>query len=123
MAVISPTIVTNNPPGDGSVITYSWTLVTSGDTGAPIPFAQWADRSVQMSGTWGAGGGTITWEGSNDGITYFALTDPQTVAIAKTADALEQVIEATLWARPRVSVANVTSVVVTLLARKQIPMR
>ena len=123
MAVISPTIVTNNPPGDGSVITYSWTLVTSGDTGAPIPFAQWADRSVQMSGTWGAGGGTITWEGSNDGITYFALTDPQTTAIAKTADALEQVIEATLWARPRVSVANVTSVVVTLLARKQIPMR
>ena len=123
MAVISPTIVTNNPPGDGSVITYSWTLVTSGDTGAPIPFAQWADRSVQMSGTWGGGGGTITWEGSNDGTTYFTLNDFGNSPISKTADALEQVIEATLWARPRVSVANVTSVVVTLLARKQIPMR
>ena len=123
MAVISPAIVTNHPPGDGSVITYSWTMVTNLDTGAPIPFAQWADRSVQMSGTWGAGGGTITWEGSNDGTTYFALSDPRADAIAKTADALEQVVGAALWARPRVSVASVTSVVVTLLARKQIPMR
>ena len=123
MAVVTPVIVTNNPPGDGSIITYSWTMVTNLDTGAPMPFAQWADRSVQMSGTWGAGGGTITWEGSNDGVTYFALSDPQTNAIAKTADALEQVVEATLWARPRVSVASVTSVVVTLLARRQNPMR
>ena len=123
MAVVTPVIVTNNPPGDGSVITYSWTMVTSGDTGAPIPFAQWADRSVQMSGTWGGGGGTITWDGSNDGVTYFTLNDFGNSPISKTADALEQVIEATLWARPRVSVASVTSVVVTLLARKQIPMR
>jgi|JI10StandDraft_1071094.scaffolds.fasta_scaffold55632_3 hypothetical protein len=120
MAVISPVIVTNNPPGDGSIITYSWTMVTANDTGAPVPFAQWADRSVQFAGTWG--GGTIVWEGSNDGTNYETLTDAQTNAITKTANALEQVIEATLWARPRVTV-SVTSVVITLLARRNNPQR
>ena len=50
------------------------------------------------------------------------LTDAQTNAITKTANALEQVIEATLWARPRVTV-SVTSVVITLLARRNNPQR
>ncbi len=120
MAVISPTIVTNNPPGDGSIITYSWTMVTATDTGAPIPFAQWADRSVQFAGTWG--GGTVVWEGSNDGTNYITLTDPQANAISKSADAIEQVMEVTLWARPKVTV-SVTSVVITLLARRPNPQR
>lgn len=121
MAVIAPVIENQSlPPGDGSIIRYTWTMVTNGDTGAPMPFAQWADKSVQFEGTFG--GGTIVWEGSNDGTNYQTLTDAQATAISKTAAGLEQVVEITLLARPRVSV-GVTSVVVTCLARRQQPMR
>ncbi len=123
MATVVPTINANHPPGDGSVITYSWTMVTSGDTGAPMPFAQWSDRSVQLNGTWGGSGGTITLEVSNDGTNYETANDAQTNPISKTANAFEQIVEGSLWIRPRVSVADVTSVVVTLMARRQQPMR
>ena len=119
MAVVTPTI-TELEPRDGSVLRYSWAMVTAGDTGAPMPFAQWADRTVQFNGTWGAG--TIVWEGSNDGTNYETLTDAQTTAISKTANALEQVVEMTALARPRVTV-GVTAVTVTCVARRSQPMR
>jgi len=119
MAVVSVTIA-NLPPDDGSVKSFTWTMVNNGDTGAPMPFAQWADRSVQFAGTWTTG--SIVWEGSNDGVNYEILNDAQAGAINKSANALEQVVEVTAWARPRVTAA-VTSVVVTCVARRQQPMR
>ena len=102
---------------------FGGTMVTNGDTGAPMPFAQWADRSVQWNGTFGGGGCAIVWEGSNDGTNYETLYDSQTLALSKTANALEQVVEMTALARPRVTVASATSVVVTCVARRQQPMR
>lgn len=121
MATISPVIESQTlPPGDGSIVRYSWTMVTAGDVGAAMPMAQWADRSVSFDGTFGAG--TIVWEGSNNGTDYYTLTDAQTVPISKTAVGLEQAVEISLFARPRVS-ATVTSVVVTCVARRQQPMR
>ncbi len=118
MATKNP-VITELDPRDGSVLLYTWTL-TGTDDGAPIHMAQWADRSVQFVGTWG--GGTVLFEGSNNGTNYATLTDAQTSAISKTADALEQVVELTRLARPRASV-SVTSVVVSLLVRRQQPMR
>lgn len=119
MSVISPTIDTKNAPGDGSVVSFSWALVTNGDTGAPMAFTQWTDRSVQLNGTFG---GTIVWEGSNDGTNYETLTDAQGVAMSYTANALKQAVEVTLYARPRVA-AGVTGVTVTCVARRQSPNR
>ena len=119
MASIKPTI-TSIGSQDGSVKKFVWTL-TGTDAGYPIPFSEWADRSIQFAGTWG--GGTIVWEGSNDGgTTYFTLTDAQTTAISKTADALEQIVEVTEYARPRASV-SVTSVVCSLVVRRQTNLR
>lgn len=122
MATISPTI-TNLPPNDGSVLRYVWVLTGTND-GAPMPFAQWADRSVQIgtaADTWG--GGTVVWEGSNDdGLTWFTLTDAQTTAISKTANGLEQVVELTQLARPRATV-GVTQVTIYCVARRMQPMR
>lgn len=115
MSTVNPTI-TDIGGGDGSVKKFVWTLAGT-DDGAPMRFSEWSDRSVQFVGTWG--GGTVVWEGSNDGGTTWAtLTDPQTTAISKTANALEQVIEVTELARPRASVA-VTSVVVSVVVRRQ----
>lgn len=122
MATKSPTI-TDLAPMDGSVKKYVWVLLGT-DDGAPMAFAQWADRSVQIGSTgdtWG--GGTVVWEGSNDdGATWFTLTDAQTTAISKTANGLEQVVEVTQLARPRASVP-VTQVTVTCVARRSQPMR
>jgi hypothetical protein len=120
MAIVKPNI-TQLDDRDGSVLKYEWTL-TGTDDGAPIPMTQWADRTVHMTGTWG--GGTVVFEGGNQGVAgdYQTLTDVQTVAIIKTANSLEQVAEITEWARPRATVA-VGSVLVTLVARRQNPMR
>ncbi len=122
MATTPPTI-TQLEPRDGSLLKYTWVLTGTND-GAPMPFAQWADRSVQIGVTGdNFGGGTILWEGANDGgTTWVTLTDPQTTAISKTGAGLEQVIEMTELARPRASV-SVTSVTIICVARRQQPMR
>jgi hypothetical protein len=120
MATIKP-VVTQLDDEDGSVLKYEW-LLTGTDDGASIPMTQWADRTVHMTGTWAAG--TVVFEGGNQGLSgdYQVLTDVQTVAISKTANSLEQVAEITEWARPRATVA-VGSVLVSLVARRQNPMR
>lgn len=98
--------------GDGSVVKISWTtLTTTNADGAPIPlaYAGWADRSVQVIGTFGSGG-TLVWEGSNDGgTTYTTLTDPQGNAISKQAAAMETVLELSELARPRVTAGDGTT--------------
>ena len=114
MATVNP-VITHIGEQDGSTMKFQWTITGTND-GAAMPFAQWADRSIQFAGTWG--GGTVVWEGSNDGGTTWAtLTDAQAVALSKTADGLEQVIEVTELARPRATV-GVTSVVVSVVARR-----
>ena len=115
MATTNPAI-TQLEPYDGSVVKFVWVLTGTND-GAPMPFTQWSDRSVQLNGTWG--GGTVVWEGSNDsGTTWFTLNDAQGSALTKTADGLKTVVEVTELARPRATV-GVTSVTVSCVARRQ----
>lgn len=112
------------PPNDGSVQVFKWVL-TGTDDGAPMQAAQWADRSVQVGSTGDTfGAGTVVWEGSNDnGLTWSVLTDAQTVPISKTAlGSVEQVVEITQLQRPRPTVA-VGSVTISVLARRQQPLR
>lgn len=120
MAVIKPTI-TNSVNGDDSVITAQWVL-SNGDTGAPISKASYADRSVQVTGTFGAGG-NMRWEGSNATI-YATLTDPQGNALDFTAAKIEAVTELCLISRPSVTAGDgTTALTVTLIARRATPMR
>ena len=118
MATVNP-VITHIGEQDGSTMKFQWTITGTND-GAAMPFAQWADRSVQFAGTWG--GGTVVWEGSNDGTNYETLNDAQGSAISKTANALEQVVEITQFARPKVT-TGVTGVTVTCLVRRQQPLR
>lgn len=91
---------------NGSVIT--WTGLLNTDDGIPLEIYDHADVSVQVQGTFGTGG-TIVFEGSNDGVNYFTLTDPQTAAISKTAASLEQVTEVSRFYRPRVTAGDGTT--------------
>ena len=93
-------------------------FATNGDVGAPIAMGDFADRTVQVFGTFGTGG-EITMEGSNDpranpghagyaGSVWFPLTDPQGNAIVKTAASGEAVTELPEWVRPRLSAGSGT---------------
>lgn len=109
---------------DGSIQIVQWAAMANGDDGAPFAAAQWADRSIQVTGTFGTGG-NLRWEGSNDGgANWVVLTDPQGLALDITSAKLKTVTEITALVRPRVTVGDgTTSLTVTLLARRQQPLR
>lgn len=111
--------------GDGSVMLWEFTpLTTTNPNSAPIEFAQWADRCVQVDGTWGAGG-AVAIEGSNDGTTYFTLNNAQgTAATFSAANGLKQIVEITRYARARVTAGDgTTSIKVTFVLRRANPLR
>ncbi len=116
MAIITPTF----PPtlDDGSYVVVQWANMQNGDVGAELHFAQWADRSVQVTGTFGTGG-NMRWEGSNDVANYSVLTDPQGNNLDFLSSKIETVTEITTVARPRVTAGDgTTSVTVTMFARR-----
>lgn len=92
---------TRAPTGHTSAFVATWAALASGDDGERIPFSQYTDKSVQVTGVFG--GATLVVEGSNDGTTWATLTDPQGNDLLITSAKIEMVTEATLWIRPRVS--------------------
>jgi len=110
--------------GDGSVMLATWNaLDATNNVGNAISFAQWADRSVQMFGTFNAA--TVVWEGSNDnGNSYTTLTNPQGTGISHNSAAMDAVTEVCQMARPRSSGGGIAqSVVVAAVLRRANPMR
>ena len=104
---------------DGNqVMLWAWLAVANGDTGAPVKIANFADMTVTIDGTFGVGG-SCTFQGSNDGTNWYALTDPQGNAITKTAASMEQVTEAPRYVRPSVTAGDGTTAIdIRLVARR-----
>lgn len=98
---------------------FTWTGLLNGDSGEPIDWTIFADRSVQVLGTLGAGG-TVLLEGSNDGGTTWAtLNDAGGSPLSMTSLKIEQVLEMTEKVRPRVSAGDgTTNLTVIIVARK-----
>lgn len=115
MSTITPTVTL---PNENTVV-FTYTNMVNGDDGKPIE-AQWADyadRSVQVTGTLGAGG-TATIEGSNAS-TYHALNDPNGNSLAVNALKIEQILESCLRMRPRITAGDgTTSLTVVFYCRK-----
>jgi len=120
MATISPTytyLAATNRHSTGGIV-VQWTPVTSADTCAAADIVDYADRSVQVSGTFDSA--TVKLQGSNDGTNFVDLTDPQGNAISKTAAALEAVMELTAYTKPTFSGGGASqSLTVTMLCRKE----
>lgn len=94
-----------------------WTGLLNGDTGSPQTGASLPDKSVQVSGTFGTGG-SCSLKGSNDGVTYFTLTDPQGNALVFTAAGMEQIAENPRYMRPEVTAGDgSTSLTVTTIEK------
>lgn len=98
---------------DGHVV--SWTLST-GDTGSPVQMIGNSDRSVQVEGIFG--GTTVVIEGSNDGVNYRTLTDPQGNALEITSGRIETIIELVRFIRPRMQGGSGAIVAITLLMKR-----
>lgn len=117
-------VITNTKiaANDNSVQLITWAGLSEADS-SPAPFEgpEWADRSVQIVGTFN--GGTVVMEGSNDGTNWATLTDPQGNAISKTAAGIEQIEEVTRYMRPKVSAGTGLTINVILLVRRQSGMR
>ena len=117
-AVIAPTVVAQATGVPGVLVT--WSALDSDDSGAPVTLIDYPDRTVVISGTFGAGG-SCTLQGSNDASTYHTLTDPQGNAITKTAAGMEAVTEAPVWIRPKVTAGDGTTAIdVSLLCMRTV---
>jgi hypothetical protein len=102
------------PHTDRRIYVAVWANLANGDAGAAMEMPEGADRSVQFEGTFD--GGTVEWEGSNDGTNFHTLTDPQGNTISKTDSSISQVVEVARYMRPRVPSGGAsTSITATVL--------
>lgn len=105
--------------GEGHVVRMTWNhLDATNNVGNAIAFAAWADRSVQITGTFN--NAAVVLEGSNDnGNTFLPLTDPQGNVINVTTSTLRAVTEVAGLVRPRTTSGGTNQdVVVSLLLRR-----
>lgn len=90
------------PTGNTRSIVIQWSGMANGDVGQPLELSQYTDKSVQVSGAFGAGG-VLRWEGSNDGVNWAVLTDPQGNNLDFVQAKIEMVTEPCAQMRPRVT--------------------
>lgn len=82
------------------VAVTTWGGLSFDDDGEPVRLALYSDRSIQVTGEFG--GASVTIGGSNDGITYHALTATDGSPLTLTSGALKQIVELPVWVKPRV---------------------
>jgi hypothetical protein len=119
MAVINGAFAQDKTGND--VIQVTWATMLNGDTGAPLRYHDFFDRTVQLIGTLGVGG-TMVWEGTNDpagAANFVTLPDQQGVAMSFAALGIKQTSATPTWVRPRISAGDgTTSLTVILNARR-----
>lgn len=94
---------------DVQVKRVKWVNMANGDVGEAVKFGTWKDRTVQVTGTFGAGG-TVSLKGSNDGGTTWAiLTDANNAALTFTSTGLKAVTELPYQIRPEVTAGDGTT--------------
>lgn len=86
-------------------VSVLWEGLLNGDTGSAFDAGEYADRTVQVIGALGTGG-SVTIQGSNDGATWFTLTDQTGAALTFTALGAKVAAEAPQWMRPNVTAGD-----------------
>src|SRR3990170_2252557 len=120
MADITAVLTRLATRGDDNVRIVLWETMGNADTGvgvdgtgSTIQLPGFADRTVQVAGTFG--GATVTVQGSNDGTNWATLRDPQGADLTFTVAGIKQVLEVTRHIRATTSGGAGTDVDVTLL--------
>ena len=99
MASIKSTLT--QPDKIAGVNVATWDAVTENDEAEARIFPYKADKTVQVGGT--LGGSTVTLKGSNDGVTYFTLTDPEGTELSFAEPGLKQILENPVYLKPEFS--------------------
>lgn len=99
MATTATTKGRKPQPGDADVSLIQWDLA-AGETGDAVEYESFADRSVQVVGTFD--GAQVVIEGSLNGVDFTSLSDPQGNVLSFSSGKIEAVLEATKAIRPRV---------------------
>lgn len=105
---------------DENTVQFAWASMANGDDGVPVGnnWSNYADRSVQVAGTFGAGG-NLRISGSQTGAGYTALNDAFGTALNMTAANTKTIAEVPLFTRPEVTAGDgTTALVVTMVARR-----
>ena len=92
----------------------TWAGLNNGQNGASAILTKWADKTVQVTGTFGTS--TVTIAGSNDNINWFTLNDTAGTpnALSFTAAALKKINENPIWIRPQVGAGTGTGITVVI---------
>lgn len=123
MATFAATQTT--PTFDGSVVVLTWTgLATSGDVGDAQSYANFADKTFIVAGTF-TGAPTVAIEGSNDGTNWVTLSNRQGTAMTFTAAGMNTSQDKPVYVRPRLTAgAGGASVIVQVACHHtDIPIR
>lgn len=100
-----------------SSVRVTWEGLGQGDEGEAVTYGVFTDRSVQVFGTFGAGG-SVTMQGSNDNANFVALTDPRGNALSISSPRLEQIEDLSYSFKPVVNGGDgTTALTVVLFAR------
>jgi hypothetical protein len=97
----------------GANALFAWINLAASDDGRAVEYSEFADRSVQFSGTFG--GASVSLQGSNDGVNWHTLTDTLGAPITKTSAALCAITEMTRYIRPLVAGGNGTTAITCTL--------
>lgn len=97
-------------------ITWSGLNAASSD-GSPSQWAEYADRSFTVTGTFGVA--TLTLQGSNDNVNWFTLHDVTNTPLTATTPKLAQVLEITHYVRPLVTAADGTTNLTVILVMRR----
>lgn len=98
----------------------AWSSLANADSGDPRALSRYADRSVQVAGTFGVGGALVI-EGTNDGANWVTLKDEAGSDLRFTTAGLAYIACPTAQTRPRVvSGDGTTALTVTLLQRGEV---
>lgn len=98
------------------IVTMTWTGLANGDTGAPAGRPEYADRTVQVYGTFDSG--SVTIEGTCGGNQWATLTDPQGNALTFSSGRIEAITENVLQVRPSSSGGASMSCTVVMVGRR-----
>jgi hypothetical protein len=101
MATITPTVIKNFDTGTIRGKIVHWDLITEADTPAAYEVSGFADKSIDINGTFG--GGTIAIHGANHptSAVYSVLTDPNDGDITLIgADKIKVALQHTSWIKP-----------------------
>ena len=94
---------------------YTWAPMTAGDVGDSVGSTGTGDRTVQVSGTFGAGT-SVAIEGTLDGVNFNTLRDPTGSLLTFSGAGLKAVLENVIQLRPHIVAGDGTEQITVVMA-------